>query len=84
MKSRSSISGRAELPGQMELPQTEARLGDLLQRKADASLCAPPRRWVLKPSGAWEQEPAPVQAPCDHGLFSDQAAQADLLQLLKP
>lgn len=60
-----SIAGRSDLPGQMELPQTEQRAAELAKQKAAAPMLAP------KP-----------QKPCDVGLFSDNAAQIDLLDLL--
>ena len=85
MKSRSdnrAPGGKVTLPGQLDLPNTEQQVGATLRRKADASLCAPPRRWILRPDGTWQQPPAPVQQPCDHGLFSDQSTQVDLEDLL--
>lgn len=61
-----SISGRSDLPGQMELPQTDPRPAELAKRNITSRLLAK----------------AP-QKPCDIGLFGDDAAQTDLLDLAK-
>lgn len=58
--------GRSNLPGQLELPQTEERAADLAQRQAAAPML-----------------PDKAQKPCDIGLFSDAAAQTDLVDMLR-
>jgi len=55
---------RSTIPGQFDMPQTEARAADLAKLKAAAPL-----------------RPAKPQAPCDVGLFSDDAAQMDLIEM---
>lgn len=53
---------RSDLPGQLSLPDTGERMGELARRKAAAPL-----------------RPGKPQAPCDIGLFGDEAAQLDLV-----
>lgn len=60
-----TMTFRSNLPGQLELPQTEERLSELARLKASAPL-----------------RPVKPQAPCDHGLFSDEALQIDLEEML--
>lgn len=55
------FGGRINLPGQLDLPQTEERLADLAKLKAAAT---------------------PHQKPCNIGLFSDNVAQIDLLDVI--
>jgi hypothetical protein len=59
------VGSRIDLPGQMELPQTEERQGAFLKMKASSPM----------------QSVAP-QKPCDIGLFSDEANQTDLIEML--
>lgn len=55
------------LPGQNELPGCEAA----------------PLKARLSHQAAAPLKPGKAQKPCDQGLFGDQAAQVDLLDLLK-
>lgn len=59
------MTQRSNLPGQLDLPQTEERPAELAKHK----IASPLRGEV-------------AQKPCDHGLFSDQAKQVDLEDLL--
>jgi hypothetical protein len=54
------------LPGQMDLPETQATPAQWLAHKAANTL-----------------KPSKPQLPCDVGLFSDAAAQLDLIDHLK-
>ena len=56
---------RRTLPGQLDKPQTETRLAELVRLKASAPMRA-----------------ARPQLPADVGLFSDDALQADLVDML--
>lgn len=60
------MSGRVNLPGQLDLPQTDPRPADQARRHAAAPL-----------------RPSVPQKPCDMGLFSDEATQIDLVEMLQ-
>ena len=65
--SRKPVQGISTLPGQIDLPDCPHE----------------PSRLLLQQRAAAPLKPAKAQAPCDHGLFSDTAAQLDLVEMLQ-
>lgn len=55
------------LPGQMTLPECEHE----------------PSRLLLQRKAAAPLKATKLQIPCDHGLFSDEASQVDLIEMLQ-
>lgn len=55
----------------------------MIGRQATLPQCEPDQAGMLRLMAAAPLRPRKPQAPCDHGLFSDEADQLDLVSLFR-